>query len=217
MFDPPPCRPVRLTASLSALGVLLLLLGGCNRDEPVAATPKQAATTFFKAMVAGDVAAAKAASVGDERSERWLEAVVENTTAMRGYHDAMKARFGEQAAGGSGLSDAAVGVKEGEVLEAVEKGQEKIEGDSATITGAADKRKVVHLKRVNGAWKVDRGQLGGTESVDRFVDRTRRTTKAYRDLAAEVREGKYKSLAEARQAFGERLVKAIEEMPPGGP
>ena len=75
---------------------------------------------------------------------------------------------------------------------------------------------MVHLKRVNGQWKVDRGQLGGTESVDRFVDRTRRTAKAYRDLAGEVRANKYPSVAEARQAFGDRLVKAIEEMPPGG-
>ena len=223
-----PCtsEPVNSAAAayqfpwLLLVGLLLATLpqfGGCKREEPAAATPRQAATSFFKAMVAGDLAAAKAASVGDERSERWLEAVVDNTSAMRAYHDAMKARFGADAAGAAGLSDSTAGAKEGEVLDAVEKGEEKVDGESATITSASDRRKLVHLKRVNGVWKVDRGQLGGTESVDRFVERTRRTAKAYRDLAAEVRDpNKYKSATEARQAFGDRLIKAIEEMPPGG-
>jgi hypothetical protein len=195
----------------------LLVAGGCKRHTDVAATPRQAATAFFQAMVAGDVAAAKAASVGDERSERWLEAMVENTTAMRAFHDAVKERFGAEAGGTSGLSGADAGAKEDEVLAAIQSGEEKVEGDTATITGTADRRKVVHLKRVNGEWKVDRGQLGGTESVDRFVDRTRRTAKAYRDLAAEVRAEKYKSPAEAKQAFGDRLIRAIEEMPPARP
>ena len=220
MPDRPLPRPVRLptawlAASFATLLAGLLIPAGCNRAEPAAATPKQAATTFFKAMVSGDAAAAKAASVGDERSERLLEAMVENTSAMRAFHDAMKARFGESAAG-AGLSDRAVGAKEDQVLDAVEKGEEKIEGDSATILGAADHRKVVHLKNVNGAWKVDRGRLGEGESADRFLERTRRTTKAYRDLAGEIREGKHKSVAEARQAYGDRLVKAIEAMPPVG-
>jgi hypothetical protein len=155
--------------------------------------------------------------VGDERSERWVEAVTENAAAMRAFHDAMKERFGVEAGGASGLSDSAAGVKQDEVLAAIQTGEEKIESDSATITGAADRREVVHLKRVNGEWKVDRGRLGITESVDRFVDRTRRTAKAYRDLATEVREKHYKSAAEAKQAFGNRLIRAIEEMPPGGP
>ena len=210
-----PARSFALTLAAVSAGVLMLV-GGCKRDTVPVATPKEAATAFFKAMVAGDVAAAKAASVGDERSERWLEAVVENTAAMRAYHDAMKARFGEQPAGPTGLSDSAAGLKEGEVLAAVEKGETKIEGDNATIT-AADRRRVVHLKKVNGLWKVDRSQLGGEESVDKFVARTRRSAKAYGELAAEVRADKYKSHAEARQAFGERLVKAIEEIPPAGP
>jgi hypothetical protein len=210
-------RPVRLSAPRLAVRFAMLAAGflfatGCDRAQPAAATPKQAASAFFRTMVSGDAAAAKAASVGDERSERLLEAMVENTAAMRAFHDAMKARFGEQGAG-AGLSAPAAGMKEDQVLEAIDKGEEKIEGDSATIVGA-DRRKVVHLKKVNGAWKVDRGRLGEGESADRFLDRTRRTTKAYRDLAAEVRAEKYKSVTEARQAYGERLVKAIEEMPP---
>lgn len=220
MRDRPLPRPVRLsTASLAVSFTVLaagfLCAGGCDRAQPATATPRQAAGTFFKAMVSGDAAAAKAASVGDERSERLLEAMVENTAAMRGFHDAMKARFGEQGAG-AGLSAPAVAAKEDQVLDAVEKGEEQLEGDSATILSATDRRKVVHLKKVNGAWKVDRGRLGEGESADRFLDRTRRTTKAYRDLAREVGEGKYKSMAEARQAYGERLVKAIEAMPPVG-
>ena len=220
MPDRPLPRPVRLPASspwrAAALAVLVagfLCTGGCERGHAAAATPKQAAATFFKAMVSGDAAAAKAASVGDERSERLLEAMVENTAAMRAFHDAMKARFPDAGAG-AGLSAPAVGMKEDQVLDAIEKGEEKIDGDSATILGAADRRKVVHLKKVNGAWKVDRGRLGEGESADRFLERTRRTSKAYRDLAREVREEKYKSMTEARQAYGERLVKAIEEMPP---
>jgi len=218
MPDRPLPRPVRLpaawlAASFATLLAGLLMAAGCNRAEPAAATPKQAASTFFKAMVAGDAAAAKAASVGDERSERLLEAMVENTAAMRAFHDAMKARFPDQGAG-AGLSAPAIGIKEDQVLDAIDKGEEKIEGDEATILGAADHRKVVHLKNVNGTWKVDRGRLGEGESADRFLDRTRRTAKAYRELAKEVRDGKHKSMAEARQAYGERLVKAIEEMPP---
>src|SRR5215210_5268530 len=170
MPDRPPPRPVRLPAawlavSFATLAAAFLFPGGCNRAQPTAATPKQAASAFFKAMVSGDAAAAKAASVGDERSERLLEAMVENTAAMRAFHDAMKARFPDQGAGG-GLSATAIAIKEDQVLDAVEKGEEKIEGDSATILGAADHRKVVHLKKVNGAWKVDRGRLGEGESAD---------------------------------------------------
>ena len=227
MPDHPPIRPARfrvilpealIAGALTAVALAgLLLAGGCKGERAAAPTPKQAATAFFRAMVAGDVAAAKAASVGDERSERWLEAVIENATAMRSFHDAMKERFGVEAGGASGLSAGAAGTKQDEVLAEIETAEEKIDGDAATITGAADRRKVVHLKRVNGEWKVDRGQLGITESVDRFVDRTRRTAKAYRDLAAEVRAEKYKSPAEAKQAFGDRLIRAIEEMPRGGP
>jgi hypothetical protein len=220
MLDRPLPRPVRLTAAwlatfFATLAAGFLLPGGCDRNQPAAATPKQAASSFFKAMVSGDAAAAKAASVGDARSERLLEAMVENTAAMRAFHDAMKARFGEQGAG-AGLSAPAVGMKEDQILDSIEKGEEKVEGDSATILSATDHRKVVHLKRVNGAWKVDRGRLGEGEPADRFLERTRRTTKAYRDLADEVRKDTYKSMAEARQAYGERLVKAIEEMPPAG-
>src|SRR5687768_11008769 len=100
MPDRPLPRPVRLpaarlavrlgrwlAASFATLAALCLVSGGCNRQEPAAATPKQAAIGFFKAMVSGDAAAAKAASVGDERSERLLEAMVENTAAMRAFHD----------------------------------------------------------------------------------------------------------------------------------
>jgi hypothetical protein len=213
MPDRPLPRPVRLTAawlaaSFATLAAGLLLPGGCDRNQPAAATPKQAASSFFKAMVSGDAAAAKAASVGDARSERLLEAMVENTAAMRGFHDAMKARFGEAAAG-AGLSGPAVDVKEDQVLGDIEKGEEKIEGDSATIFGASNRRKVVHLKKVNGAWKVDRGRLGEGESADRFLEQTRSKSKVYRDLADEVRKGTYKSAAEAQVAYGNRLVKAM--------
>ena len=199
---------------LRLLAAAPLLLAGCRESPAPTATPKEAATAHFKAVMSGDIEAARATSVGDARSRRWLDAQVEEVAALRSYHDAMKARFGDNLPGMTGLSASARDAQEAKLLAALENGREKIDGDTATIS-AGDR--VVDLKKVNGHWKVDRGRLGEQESVDSFVSRTRRTAKAYREVAAEVQQGKYKAPAEAQQAFGDRLVKAIEAVRPPGP
>lgn len=195
---------------------LASLLAGCDKPPPTEyATPKAAATTFAKAVRAGDTAKAREASIGDETSAAVLDVLVETVGARRRLDAAARAKFGRPA--GEILPVRTTGRQwDDRIRAAVETGREQINGDTAEVVGPGP-GEVVRLKRVNGAWKVDRGNVAPDKLADRDavknMARTSDQAAAERETAAEIEAGKYATADEAREALRARTVAAVTKYP----
>src|SRR5206468_1939437 len=90
------------------------------------------------------------------------------------------------------------------ILSAVENGREQVNGDAAEVSGAGP-GEVVRLKRVNGLWKVDRGNVAPDKMADRDavknLSRATDQAAAERETAAEIEAGKFATVEEAREAL----------------
>lgn len=201
-------RLPRMMIVRSPRDVLLVVVALCGglvgcKDPAATATPKAVALQFAKAFTAGDVQGALDTSTGDENSGLVLEASLNSVNAHRRLAAAAEKRFGK-GANVFGVRSSA----DSDLAQAVERGQEKVDGDAATVGDPASKQ-TLRLKKVNGAWKVDRSpltQTGGTD-IGRMLPKVQEMTIAYRDLAAELEAGKYKSANEAMAALRVKFLK----------
>jgi hypothetical protein len=207
-------RTVRRTGTWTLLiGSLVagfIVLGGCRRDAAARAdSPKAAAKAYLQAMVAGDAAGIRAASVGDEPTARLLTAQAVKTAATERYVAAAAKRYGQAA-----VADALVGRRaedhEASVLARIDAEPEAITGDTAVV---GQGRVKLFLIKADGQWKVDRGKqlgavLGDGEQAAAMAEAIRR---AYDAVTAEVEAGKHPTPTDAKAAL---LIRTEREMRP---
>jgi hypothetical protein len=163
--------------------------------------------TFAAAMERGDVAGVKLVSISDPKSDKLLDAMVPTVGSMKRLNDAAVKRFGE--AGKSIASDKAKGM---EFAKSVDDANIVIQGDTATAT-MKDSKEPAKLKRINGEWKLDFVSAMGPETKNQNIEKIAPMftgmTKAANEGAADIEAGKYKTVEEANQAIGMKLMTAM--------
>jgi hypothetical protein len=162
-------------------------------------SPKAVALAFVTSLEKGDATVARALVPGEEQVP-WVDASLNLAAALKRLDAAAVARFGEA---GHAVSQGQLHLADS--LKAIEKAQEKVEGDAATLTlpGGA---KPVRLVRLAGTWRVAgpstaaeaREQVALYEGLARAADLT----------AGEIAAGAYANAAAAARRFAQRVTEA---------
>ena len=187
-------------------------------------SPKASATTFLKALGAGDVDAAKAASSGNDEQLKYLEAVTSMFSGISRYEQAAKKAFPQDpntTTVAKGMSDAVAGA---DALARIDKGKVTITGQTASILPAEDapkpgdppqpakdpaKAETIRLKQVDGQWKLDLDSQFQQEEMRRQNPEDMiKFGQSIEGVAADIEAGKYKTSLEAQAAFMKVLMDA---------
>jgi hypothetical protein len=172
-------------------------------------TPKAALKAFGEAIKSGNLAAAKAVTISDEKANKILEAFVPTFGAMKRLSDTAVKKYGE--AGKSIGNDSKGGF---EITDDLDKANIVETGDTATATMKDSKEKEpIKLKKIDGQWKVDfvsmMGEKGKTEDVSKIAPIFAAMTKAANESADEIEAGKYKTADEAKKAVNMKMMSAL--------
>lgn len=222
-----------LIAALLAANVVLV---GCPKKDdagttdptgkPVAGKPasnptssnmsaKETIAAFGKAVENGDAAGAKALTVSDPTSDKMLDALIPVSGAMKKLNDAAVEKFGEAgkslAGNNSDSFDLAKSMKDLEVKET---------GDTAeAVNTKKPKDKPLKMKKVDGKWKIDFASVMGGENaaqMEQALPMIKGMATAANEGADEIKAGKYKTVDEAKQALGTKLLGAMMQNAPKG-
>ncbi len=193
---------------------LLLIAGFCAAAEPdQSLTPKATAQAFAKALATGDAAGAKALTTNNPEDGEILEALTAMIASMKHLNQAAIAKFGPEEARRLVPRDPG-----DEMNKHFNEAEEKVEGDSATLTTKNDKTPLA-LKKVAGQWKVDISSMPDRSEVVQALPLFHAMAKSADTTAAEIADSKYKSAEEAQKAFGTRMtaIMASPIQPATGP
>jgi len=175
--------------------------------------PKEAALTFVRAIGAGDPETAKAASLGTERQKRWAVSTAIMVSGLRAFDAATTARFGPAAAGTHMNIINLLNSVTTEPEQAVENAAVRMSLDEQTAEVAAVSRiYAAHMyyasrvRKTAQGWKVDLPailasnpqfmMINESPKLDQLVS----TGNAMRDLAKDIRAGKYATIEAAEAA-----------------
>jgi hypothetical protein len=187
-------------------------------------TPKGAAESFFKALETGDADKAKALATGDEKQMKMLDLLVPLVGNFKKMEQSAVKKWGEEGKKilqGDGPGSAPSFDMDSELKNA--KVEEK--GEVATITPAKKEEgkesDPMKLKKVGGKWKIDMAAMPNSEGMD--DPNAQKVLKGMGDIAktmaGEIDQGKYKTVLEAKEAFGQKMLPlifgALGNQPPG--
>jgi hypothetical protein len=178
--------------------------------------PKAAALTFVTAIGAGDVNTAKAACLGTDRQKRWVEAMSSMVNGLLNFDKAMIARFGNAAGGTHADVVNALNGLTMEPEQAIQNATVEPNDDGTVELRAVSpiyaQRMVIasRVKKVDGVWKVDLPRIlaehpdlaARNDSPD--LDQLAQVGDAMRQLAVEIKAGRYKTVEEATTAADQR-------------
>ncbi|HEY8747388.1 MAG TPA: hypothetical protein VIM11_05405 [Tepidisphaeraceae bacterium] len=177
--------------------------------QPDLSSPKKAATAFALALQKGDFAALKGVTTGGADDYKLMQSVTGMTAAANKLHDAIVSRFGAE----EGKKIPLTTGEPGDIPRQIEESDEKVEGNSASITkkGAAAGNSV-KLKKDGGVWKVDLSQFPQKDQIVLQAPMLDTTGKVLAQAATDVSAGKYKSATEASQDVQQRMMAAMASM-----
>jgi hypothetical protein len=152
---------------------------------------------WAKALDAGDLAAVRAASVGNPEQIKALEALIARQVSETRLDAAIDAQFPQHELAGIKLQGLAA---------TAEHADERAEGDTVTVWAYVDNNPLIARKQPDGEWKV---------ALDHFTSDTevtaRTMAKAFDDLEAEVKAGTYASPERAMDAIETKVTEAAAE------
>ena len=193
-------RLPRLVLSSVLLGGLWGSMPALDAASPDLSTPAKAAIAFGHAIDEGDFETAKAAAIGTDADFEIIRLRIAFFDANKKLRAAAVERFGVQ---GRQIPEEGMMSFSGQLREAVE----LIKGDDASF-GQPKEDYPLRLKRVGGLWKVDLWAIPGKDHIAAAMPKM---CKILDDCAAEIRAGRYPTVAEARKALSERIFAMADE------
>jgi hypothetical protein len=164
---------------------------------------RQAAVDFAKAIEAGDMARVRAAAFGSDVEFTWVGIFSNWTVAYKHYQAASAKQFGK---------DSRFFVEDPETMvDQVEDADEKITGDTATLTSKSSDAQPIYVVRTGGIWKVDLHALWTDVDFATSGSRVKSMADIYTAMTADLQAGKFKTLADAQQELKRRIG---EQLPP---
>ena len=221
------------TFGMTVLAVLLGLASAARAAEKVKvdlSSPKATAATFLKALGAGDVEAAKAASHGTEEHVKYLEAITSMFAGLSRYEQAAAKAFPNDPNSTTMAKGMSESISGPDSLARIEKGTVTVNGATATIlpqedpapakegeppappkTAAEREKETIRLKNVAGQWKLDLdSQFERDEMKRQNPEDMIKFGQSIDALAADIEGGKYKTSTEAQAAFMKVIMEAHE-------
>lgn len=195
--NPAPAAPAPTTAPATA--------GAHPATAPTTETaPRAVALALATALAKPDPAAAKAlVAPADKEAARWVDATVSLISSLKRLDQAAATRFGE--------AGKAVSQQQLHLLEApksLAQAQEKIDGDSATLTLPGESRPLMRLKRHDGAWRPVVASLVAGDDLSATLALDRRLTHATDRTTDEIATGMYPTPEAAARIFTARILEA---------
>jgi hypothetical protein len=174
--------------------------GGAATAATVKPSPaRDAAVAWARAIAAGDVAAARAASTGSEAELEAAGAYFAVGAAEAKFNALVKEKFGGEQTGGL-LHALAARLAQAEATEAP--------GGTVMLTHEEINSPVVVHKQPDGTWKVDVAEVAAAEPIFKNM------AKGYADAEAALQEGKYDTAEAAWAGAAARI--ATRSGAPGG-
>jgi hypothetical protein len=162
-------------------------------------SPKAVVLAFVTSLDKGDATVARALVPGQEQIP-WVDASLALAAALRRLDEAAVARFGEA---GHAVSQGRMHLADSP--KAIEQAQEKVEGETATLTLGGTVAPV-RLVRVAGTWRVA-GPSTPAEAREQ-VALYGRLARAAEVTAGEIADGGYPDAAGAARVFAARVTEA---------
>ena len=191
--------PITIRTAWTLLSVLVCCAAYAHADD--AADIKASGLAFANAVHAGDIATAKEHAITDEKSGKLLEVMVGMTKARTVLTDAAVAKFGDE-----GKTIVAQGQPGSQLPHSFDDADIQVMGDTATVTPKSGKP--VTFKK-DGDWKIDFTALPNKEQLDKAVPMMTAMSTAMTETAAEIKDNKYSTVAEAKQAFHTKMAAAL--------
>jgi hypothetical protein len=192
---------------LALVAAMLLFAAGCKREDY--SSPKTAARTFYYGIIKNHPQIAKNAVVDATQAA----VVDEAKTLVEGLLEVQsesQKRFANPANGGSagGAEAVSSGLPQLSDLDAA---SEVINGDHASLVMKKPELKTMYFKKVKGEWKLDVLATFGlkADKPEEAKSMVRTLGKAVKLVAADIKNGKYKTAAEAKQALNWSMITAV--------
>jgi hypothetical protein len=166
---------------------------------------------FAQALHDGDVTTAKHYAVTDATTEKALDIMGEITKARKTLIDAAVAKWGDEG------KNVAVGGPNGAQTESVrtnfQDAKIEVKGDTAMVTSKdGQDSRPAYFKKEGGIWKIDLPKLANFASVTRLAPQSHMIADAFTATAAEIRDGKYKTVQDAKLGVRQNLAAAAQRM-----
>ena len=176
---------------------------------------RKAGEAFSKAIAAGDGKAAKEHAVTDDKSALMLDAFAKLSTARKHLTEAAVEKFGDEGKTiapptGRGPGGAT------ELQHNFQNAKIEVDGDTATVVGARGGQPV-KFKKEGGDWKIDLTKLPNIDRIERGLPIMEKMAGVMDETTADIKDGKLKSAAEAKQELHQKIVAAVGGSRGGAP
>ena len=173
-------------------------------DSPDLSTAKSSALAWMDASWAGKVSVAHQILVDDEQQRKFMAASLRFSASLRTLESAAVKQFGESGRQVTGYPDCSA--------KAVEKNLRiNEEGDLATAS-LEDAKMPLQLRRIDGKWRVDISEAVRDPRIPPNAGEAfDAATIIAEGIAAEIAEGKFKTVEEAKAAFRDRRLAAVKK------
>jgi hypothetical protein len=199
---------------LAGFAMLACFTGSVRADDQ--ADIKQSAKTFAQALAKGDADGAKNEMVRTDDTDSMIDAITPIVAGRLKLDKALIAKFGEdgakKVAGGVGVNQSMA-----DWAHHVDDADVKVDGNSATVlrkqdpnapAAAQGRDNSLHMKKVDGKWKVDLSAAPNIEKTKQAIPMMQAMGKVMSDTADDVDAGKYKTPVEVSAAMKEKMVAA---------
>jgi hypothetical protein len=159
------------------------------------------ALAFAGSIEKGDASTARELVPADEMHARWVDAAAGLSGALKTLDVAAVARFGDL---GKAVSRNQLHLTDS--VKSLEQAQEKVDGDTATLTVPGRAEPLV-LRKVDGKWQLQVGPASAAEA-EAQVALLARLTRAAQRTADELAGGTHATAEQAAKVFAARVLDA---------
>lgn len=199
----------------AAAALVIVMCAGPHARAGDVEDIKQSGQAFAKAMQAGDAAEAHKYAVTDDQTSKVLDVWTRIVKANQRMSDAAAAKFGDEGKRmmGPGMSNRGPQ----QVGKDMDNANIQVNGDTATVASKDGRGQPVTFKKDSGVWKLSLPDIPNKEQVVHQLPMMETMATAMSETGDEITAGKYKSVMEARQAFGMKMAAAMGRSAPGAP
>lgn len=184
------------------LGAALAVGGGAFAHADDKGDIKANGKLFADALKKNDLETARKYVVTDEKSTKFLDAVLELSNAKNKLTDAAVAKFGEDgkklAAGGRTPVELARDFDEAEIA---------VNGDTAVVTPKTGKP--VNFKKDGGTWKINFSGVMDEGQMAQALPFMSKMATAMSETATEIKDGKYATVQDAQNGMRMKFAAAM--------
>ncbi len=184
---------------LACLAITLMFALAARADAPDTSTPKKTALIFAKAVQAGDLDAAKKVATGTDAEWNLIKMLSDMIVAMKAFSTAAADKFGDQGKLPPGMAM--------DLVAEFDASDEKIDGDKATLVSKEkpDDPYPATFKKTATGWIMDLSNMDKDPSSAGMSQMLPVMTKSFATVTADIKAGKYQSMTEAMNAFGQLM------------